>query len=150
MKTKETAQTITATSPAAASTVVHTVVFAGSMLTKAEGLTVTAILAGATGGVLDVYLQHKTGTNAWLDLVHFPQQAAGGAAKRYTFTITGEGSSIVEGGGGTDAAPGVALAANTVINVTPLGDIRIVFVAGASTSAGASQTITITPFTERF
>ncbi len=149
MKSKETPQTIIVTSPAAAGTVIHTVLFKGAMLTNAEGLVIDAVLAGGTGGVLDIYLQRKTGTDAWLDWVHFPQLAIA-ASKKYTATVTGNGTSLVEVGGGTDAAPGVALAANTVVDVTPGGDVRIVFVAGASTAAGASQKITITPYTERF
>lgn len=150
MKTKETAQTITATSPAAASTVVHTDLFKGSMLARAEGLVIDAKLTQATGGTLDVYLQRKLATNDWVDWVHFPQLAAGSSVKRYTCTITGNGAPLVEVGGGTDAAPGVALAANTAVDVTPGDDVRIVFVAGASTSAGAAQTIRITPYTEKF
>lgn len=149
MKTKETPQSITATSPAAASTVVHTALFKGALLTQAEGLTIDAALAGGTGGTLDVYLQRKLGANEWVDWIHFPQIAAG-ATKKYTVSLVGNGDLITEVGGGTDAAPGVALAANTAVNVTPGGDVRIVFVAGASTSAGASQKITITPYTERF
>lgn len=149
MKTKEVSQTITATSPAAAGTVVHTEVFKGSMLARAEGLVIDAKLTQATGGTLDVYLQRKLTTNEWVDWVHFPQLAAGTAVKRYTCTITGNGASIVEVGGGSDASPGVALAANTAVDVTPGDDVRIVFVAGASTSAGAAQTIKITPYTER-
>lgn len=150
MKSKEHTQLITATSPAAASTVVHAESFKGSWLTRAEGLVIDATLTGATGGTLDIYLQRKIDTNEWVDLAHFPQVAAGAAAKRYTATIVGNGSSFVEVGGGTDGAPGVALAANTIVDVTPGNEVRIIFVAGASTSAGASQKIRITSFSERF
>jgi hypothetical protein len=145
---KGTAQTITATSPAAASTVVHTAIFAGDMLSRADKLVIDAALLGGTGGTLDIYLQRKLATNTWRDWVHFPQIAAA-TAKKYTVTITGDGSSIVETGGGTDAAPGVALAANTAINTIPGGDVRIVFVAGGGTSAGASNSIVITPYSSR-
>lgn len=147
MRVKGTAQTITATSPAAASTVVHTSVFKGSLFRKAEFLVIDTLFAGATGGTLDVYLQKKTGSDAWLDILHWPQIAAG-ATKKYTVSIDGRGTSIVEVGGGTDSSPGVALAANTVVNAIPGDDVRIIFVAGGGTSAGASQTITITPYTE--
>jgi hypothetical protein len=70
-------------------------------------------------------------------------------AKKYSVAITGTGSTIVETGGGNDATPGVALAANAAVNVMPGDEVRVVFVAGASTSAGASNSVTITPYTER-
>lgn len=153
MRTKEAAVTLTDTSPAAASTVVSTaIVFKGSHFWRAEKLTVDAILIGGTGGTLDVYLQRKTGTNAWMDWIHFAQVAAG-TTKRFNVVITGEGAvasnAPFDVGGGTDAAPGVSLAANTSTNCLPTGDVRAVFVAGVSTSAGATQTITITPYSER-
>lgn len=148
MRTKENSIPITATSPGSASTAVVATIFAGGILKAADKLVIDALLLGGTGGTLDVYLQRKTGTNAWLDWVHFPQVAAL-VAKKYTLTITGEGASIVEVGGGTDASPGVALAANTAVNVIPGGDVRIVFVAGAGTTLGSSNTVTITPYTQR-
>lgn len=150
MKIKGTAQTVTATSPAAASTTaVASDVFKGALLRGAEALVVDATLVGGTGGTLDVYLQRKLASDSWVDWVHFPQIAAA-TTKRYTFTIVGNGSSITEVGGGTDASPGVALAANTAVNVTPGDDVRVVFVSGSGVSAGASNSITITPYTERF
>lgn len=148
MRTKETVQTITATSPAAASTVVPATVFKGGMLRQADKLVIDAALMGGTGGALDVYLQRKLEADRWVDWIHFPQLAAG-TSKKYSLCITGEGSSIVEVGGGTDAAPGVALAANTAVNVIPGDDVRIVFVAAGGTSAGGSNRIDITPYTER-
>jgi len=148
MRTKETAQTITATSPAAASTVVHATTFKGDMLRRAEKLVIDAALLGGTGGTLDVYLQRKLASNEWVDWVHFPQVTAA-TAKKYTATITGDGASLVEVGGGTDAVPGVALAANTAVNVIPGDEVRIIFVAGVGTAAGASNKITITPYSER-
>lgn len=147
MRTKKDAQTVTLTSPAAASTTVGATIFAGSTL-NADKLVIDATLIGGTGGTLDVYLQRKLASNSWADWVHFPQIAAG-TTKRYSLAITGEGTSIVEVGGGTDAAPGVALAANVAVNVIPGGDVRVVFVAGVGTSVGASNTIKITPYQER-
>ncbi len=149
MRTKESLLlTVTETSPAAASTVVGSS-FKSALLTTADRLVIDAALLGATAGTLDVYLQRKIGTNAWRDWVHFPQLAAGASAIKYTVTITGDGTSLVVVGGGTDAAPGVALAVNTAVNVIPGGDVRIIYVAGASTSLGAAQTITITPYSFR-
>lgn len=148
MRTKEAPWSLTDTSPAAASTVVSTSFAKGGMLWQADKLIVDAALIGGTGGTLDIYLQRKLGTNRWVDWIHFPQLAAG-ATKKYSFAITGEGTTIVEVGGGTDVSPGVALAANTAVNVLPTGDVRMIFVAGAGTSAGALQRIDIIPFTER-
>ncbi len=149
MRSKEAAQTVTATSPAAASTTaVVATLFKGGFFRNADKLVIDATLLGGTGGTLDVYLQRKIASDTWRDWVHFPQIAAA-TAKKYTLTITGEGSSIVETGGGSDAAPGVALAANTAVNVIPGDDVRIVFVSGGGVSAGASNSITITPYTER-
>lgn len=148
MRRKETALTVTATSPSTATTTVAATVFAGSMLWRAERLVIDAALAGGTGGTLDVYLQRKVAANTWRDWVHFPQLSAA-ATKKYSFVVTGEGTSIVEVGTGTDAsAAGVSIAANTVVNVIPTGDVRVVFVSGAGTSAGASNSITITPLVE--
>lgn len=147
MRTKETKLSQTWTSPAAASTVVGPT-FKGDMLRKAERLVIDATLLGGTGGTLDVYLQRRIAPDVWRDWIHFPQVAAT-TAKKYTVTITGDGASIVETGGGSDAAPGVALAANTAVNVIPGDDVRVVSVAGGGTSAGASNTIDITPYTER-
>ena len=108
--------------------------------------------SGGTGGTLDVYLQRKTGTNAWIDWAHFPQVAAA-TTKRFSFSVNAYGqmasNAMFDLGGGTDATPGVSLAANTATNTIPTGDVRAVFVAGGGTSAGATQTITITPYTER-
>lgn len=148
MRTRETPQTVTATSPATATTATAPTQFKGNMLRCADKLVVDATLTAGAGGTLDVYLQRKLATNSWVDWVHFPQLTAG-ASKRFSFAITGEGSSIVEVGGGTDAAPGVALAAGTAVNVIPGDDVRIVFVAGSGASAGAPNSITITPYSER-
>ncbi len=131
---------ITATSPAAASTVVHTETFQG--LDKYTWFMIDADLQGATGGTLDVYLQRKLATNVWRDWVHFTQLAAGASAVKYCVTPLSTNAIFIVGGG-TDAAPGVALAANTNVGGHPGEIVRIVFVAGASTSAGAAQTIRI-------
>jgi hypothetical protein len=71
-------QVITATSPAAASTVVHSAGFAN--LDDCEALTIVLDLRGGTGGTLDVYLQtsHDGGTT-WFDYAHAAQLASGAA-----------------------------------------------------------------------
>lgn len=151
MRRKDTAQTVTLTAPSAAGTTVGATLFKGAMFQRANSFTIDAVIRGGTGGTLDVYLQRKLGSDSWTDFVHFPQQASGGAAKRYTLTLNGQGATtITETGVGTDAAPGVTLAANSAVNVMPGDDVRIVFVAGVGTSVGFSQTITITPYIDRY
>jgi len=130
---------ITFTSPATASTVVQTATW--DNLSQFEWLTVVAVLTGATAGTLDVYLQAEAQNNVWVDWVHFAQLAAGAATVRYAFDCNVAASSITTVGGGTTAAPGVALAAATVAFSHPGKKVRIVTVAGAGTSAGASQTL---------
>ncbi len=150
MKTKETPIVLSFSNPNTATTAAPAGGLAGSaILTRADGVTIDALLSTTTtNGTLDVYLQRKTGADAWMDWVHFPQ-LANAQIKRYTVTITGNGNTIVEVGGGTTAAPGVALAANTAVNVAPGGDVRVVCVTGAGTNAAVAQTITLIPYTER-
>lgn len=148
MRTKEVQATWTGTSPASASTAVSTTPVNG--LEKWDGVVIDAVITGGTGGTIDVYLQRKIASNVWADWVHFPQVAAA-TTKRYTTMVTGHGAGTTptEIGVGTDASPSVVLAANTSTNVPPTGQVRVVMVGGAGTSAGATQTIYFTPFTER-
>lgn len=126
-------------------------------LEKYRSLDIVGSLIGATGGVLDLYLQTSVdhGTT-WVDYIHFTQLAAGAGAavRRVTVSraaqsntascITGATNaavapSIVTVGTGTS----VALAASTVVG-GEFGDrIRCVAVSGASTSAGAAITFFI-------
>jgi len=149
VRTKETSLSITVESPSGAETAVADKSFQGGMLSKADLLVIDAALNGPTGdgAKLDVYLQRKLAADEWVDWIHFPQLSAGDA-KRYTVAIDGAGSSIVAVGGGSDDTPAPALAAGEAVNVMPGGEVRIVFVAGEGTTAGAEQTITITPYTE--
>lgn len=148
MRTQESQLGVAAeATPAAASTAAGTTIKGGALRT-ADALMVDALLVGGTGGVLDVYLQRKLAADTWVDWIHFPQVSAG-ATVRYSCAITGKGSSIVAVGGGSDAAPGVALAANTAVDVIPGGDVRLVYVAGAGTSAAGAATVTITPYNEQ-
>jgi hypothetical protein len=134
------------TSPAAASTVAGDPI---GGLAKFDFITVDATLVGATGGTLDIYLQRElgeTGSLIWADWYHFAQIADSAAAASVTFnsyaaTATTYPLTI---GIGTLAAPGVAIAANTLATPTPGQRLRIVSVAGAGTSAGGAQKIYIT------
>lgn len=136
--------TIADTSPAAASTAVGTVI---GGLGDFHAFRIDAALVGATGGVLDVYLQRKIKDNVWADWAHFTQLTAGNAAVKWTLVagVPVLSTTLTSSFGiGTDAAPGVALAANTFIGGHPGSAIRPVYVAGASTSAGAALTFYIT------
>lgn len=132
---------INGTTPAAAGTAVGGAVHG---LDRFDDFTIDAALVGATDGALDVYLQRKIGDDAWADWAHFPQLSAGGAAVRYSLHSGGAGNTLVVVGQGTDATPGVALAANTFVGGHPGSAVRAVYVAGASTSAGAAVKIRIT------
>lgn len=134
-------------SPAAASTTAAVATYFTGLST-ADKLVIDATLLGGTGGTLDVYLQRKVAADTWRDLVHFPQIVAA-TAKKYTVTINGDGTSIVDVGGGTDAVPAPTLAANSLVNCIPGGDVRIVFVSGSGNTVGASNSITITAHSER-
>jgi hypothetical protein len=134
------AGTITATSPATASTAVAAATVEG--LERFNWISIEADLAGATGGTLDVYVQRRLGRDLWRDWIHFPQLTAGGAAVKYSVQ-SGSDADIYVVGGGTDASPGVALAADTAVGGHPGSELRVVFVAGSSTSAGAAQTVRV-------
>lgn len=129
-------------SPAIASTAIDPTVVYG--LARFSSVRIDAFLVGATGGVLDVYLQRKLGANAWADYCHFAQLAAGATAVRYSVTgMQVNSTTIVTANGGTDAAPAVALSAATFLGGHPGDAIRVVYVAGAGTSAGAAITINV-------
>lgn len=138
--------TITGTSPASASTAI--VGDVQQTLLDYDQFTIDAALVGATGGVLDVYLQRQVTANVWADWLHFPQLTAGAAAVNYT-AVAGYDKVIVAVGNGTDASAGTpALAANTFVGGHPGQAVRCVAVAGVSTSAGAAITIRITAWRE--
>lgn len=132
---------LSGTSPAAASTV------AGSSSVSLAQFKVANIygsIQGATGGNLDVYIQTSyDGGTTWVDLVHFAQKAAGAAAVGYVFTVT-RGLPIAATPVTVNTASGTPVLASGNCVPGGLGSyIRRVDVAGASTSAGAAQTIQV-------
>jgi len=137
---------ISDTSPAAPGTVVGSII---GGLGDFDSFRIDALLTGATGGPLDVYLQRELATNVWADWLHYTQIATGASAVMVTALA---GASVVSAdvlalttiGFGTTAAPGVALAAGKFIGGHPGSRVRAVYVAGASTSAGAAQLIRFT------
>lgn len=138
---------VTDTSPAAASTVVG----AGLRgLGRFTSLRIDALLVGATGGVLDIYLQRLVAANVWADWCHFVQLASGGAAARYSLKCAmADSTTIVAANAGTDAAPAVGLSAATFLGGHPGEGFRLVYVAGTSTSAGAAIELYVTGFGEK-
>lgn len=127
-------------SPAAASTVASTTIIRG--LSRYDFFTIDAAITGATGGVLDVYLQREVGgaqSTTWRDWCRFTQAAAG-AAVAYYYASSGVTTDITAVGNGTTPV----IAANTFLGGHPGDAVRALFVAGASTSVGATQTIIIT------
>ncbi len=106
-----------------------------------DALDIVAELVGATGGTLDVYLQSSPdGGTTWFDYIHFPQLASAAAAVKYRVTVPtmGEAGITVIGKNTTPV-----LAANTVVGGLWSDRLRALYVAGASTSAGAVVTISI-------
>ena len=108
--------------------------------------TIHANLVGATGGTLNVRLQRKITDDVWSDWVSFPQLADAASAISYALDIptTSEISAV---GGGTDASPTVALAADSTIGGHPGPEVRMVCTAGAGTSAGAAVSVYLVGWT---
>ena len=137
-----TTKVMTNTSPAAASTTIGATTITG--LATYDWFELSAVLTGATGGTLDVYLQREVVTDVWEDWVHFTQIGIAAAATRVHVPTDGASvSGITTIGGGSTAAPGVALAAGVALGGHPGNTLRMVFVAGAGTSAGAAQVVCI-------
>jgi hypothetical protein len=142
------------TSPAAASTVASSspVQSAGSNFLQGvagpmsdyDAVDVIADLQGATGGSLDVYLQISPddGQN-WYDIIHFPTISAGAAVKSYQAPISNSTVTNTPILVGKNLNP--ALAGGTVVNGAFSDRMRLVFVAGSGTSAGAQQVVRIAP-----
>lgn len=130
---------ISETSPAAVGTATGGHV---GMLQNYDSLTIRATLTGATGGTLDVYLQTSVDGSEWVDYIHFAQIAAAAAAVTKVVVVSRAGQQAAITTVGTNTSP--ALAANAVVGGDFGNQMRVLFVAGAGTSAGAVQTIRIT------
>ena len=139
-------------SPAAAGTVLPTSIFLSTNasanpiytgLDEFGSVLFDCMVQGGTGGTLDIYFQSSvTAGKRWYDVVHLPQLLAGAAPIRYAVAISrarGGGTSTAVQVNTTDNNPSIAV--NTVLQYN-LGDsLRLVYVAGAGTSAGALQTM---------
>ena len=115
-----------------------------SPINDSDALDMFVELVGATGGTLDVYVQvSPDGGPNWTEIAHFPQLAAAAAAVKYQAPVslfTNITTPVVVG---KNLVP--ALAVNTVINGAYSDRMRLLFVAGAGTSAGAAVRVTVTP-----
>jgi hypothetical protein len=103
-----------------------------------SSLTIVATLQGATGGVLDVYLEFSADGNMWIPVVHFVQLAAAGALSVQTVTLSPYTPSVITTVG-SNTTP--ALAAGAVAPGGWGSRMRMLMVAGSGTSAGAVQTV---------
>lgn len=139
-------QEVTVTSPASETTEIAADIF--DDLLDYDWFSVDADLTGATGGTLDVYIQRWVENDVWRDWIAFPQIAAGVAVAYYS-AQSGGNTTIQAVGNGTDSAATPALAANSFVGGHPGRKARVVLVAGAATSAGASQVIRLTAWKSR-
>lgn len=112
-------------------------------LDDALSVDVVVQIGSPVGGTLDCYVQSSLDELTWTDCVHFPQSAAGAAAVNYrcalTFSPQPASAAPVVVGQGTSPA----LAANTVVQGPWGSRLRMVFVAGAGTSASTSVRCTV-------
>lgn len=137
--------TVTAdkTSPASNTYQVTTGV-AGFAVFKA--LTFIATITGGTGGALDVLIETSPdGGTTWYEYAHFPQvSAAATATYRYAPALN---DTIVQVGknnlSGSTLTTSMTLAANSAAGGHWGDMLRVRYVAGSGTSAGASQLISV-------
>ena len=109
-----------------------------------DAVDVIAEIQGATGGNLDVYVQTSPdGGINWYDIIHFPQATAASAVKYYQAPISNATATTAPVVVGKNLVP--ALAANVVVNGAFSDRMRLVFVAGAGTSAGAVVVVRVVP-----
>jgi hypothetical protein len=110
---------------------------------KYEDITFLATLTGATGGTLDVYVQHSADGVDWYDYVHFSQLAPAAAAATYSYPPALNDNIVAVGKGTAGSAGPLTLPPGTVAGGRCHDQLRTVFVAGASTSAGAAQVVNV-------
>ena len=139
------------TSPNAAGTVASSQPVKGSLggpgvasdLSQWSALNIEANLVGATGGTLDVFIQYNPSGDrvTWFDYGHFAQLAAGAASARFVASVAIGAQNTTLATIGTNLNP--LLAAGTIPGGAWGDAFRLVFVAGAGTTAGAPVAINI-------
>jgi hypothetical protein len=106
-------------------------------------MTIWAELQGATGGTLDIYLQYQADALAdWIDFAHFAQLAAGAIASDVVVNLQKKTALVAATAVGKGTTP--ALAAGTFLNIDWGTAVRVLFVAGAGTTLGKTQTLKLT------
>lgn len=102
---------------------------------------IVSYIRGGTGGTLDVYIQSSfDGGTTWVDHAHYTQLAAGGSLVAWSHNVSGPtGGTAPTSVNTVSGTP--TLAANTVVQGTLGNALRVVFVSGSGTSAGAAQAI---------
>ena len=103
-----------------------------------QSLRIQANLQGATGGTLNVYVQTSyDGGTTWHDYVSYTQLAAGAAAVTYASSHTrAKGDALATPTDGT-------MTANTARDGEWGDRFRLKMTAGAGTSAGTTQSVTL-------
>ena len=127
----------TDTSPAAAGAAASTDTLTG--VSKYSYLLFVAIVTGGTGGTTDITVESEIVPDVWVNWARTPAVAATVTTK---YSIVPEATTIVTTTGtSTAAVPSIALAAGICIGGHPGDKLRLVYTAGAGTSAGAAQTV---------
>jgi len=126
----------TGTSPGAAGALATTAI---NGLSGMGELTIFAKVAGATGGLLDIYVQDSPDGVIWYDYWHIPQIGIAAAARRFAY-CPAPNDSVTELGA-VDAGTTPLLANGAVRGGKWHDRMRVYFVAGAGTSVGAAQDI---------
>jgi len=131
-------QLYSGTSPAEAGYAVGEAV---SGFAKCQWIAVLATITGATGGTIDVIIDHSPdGGSNWYELVHLPQSAAAAAVKTVSWEPGSGGTCVVVGKNQTTAA---VLASGASSGEMWFDTMRVRLIAGTSTSAGAVQSVKV-------
>jgi hypothetical protein len=138
---------LSGTSPAAPSTVVGAT--SSTRIGSYSTCSVYVAARGATGGPLDIVIQTlfkqtNVSPGMWVDVAHLPQQAAAGALTGYSFTLTRWSTTATIFTPLNTVSGTPVLAVNTVAPGILGQQLRVVYIAGALTTAGAAQTILVT------
>ena len=142
--------TIAENSPDSGAANVPSVAYVGG-LSYFDAISIVATIQGATGDTLDVYLQTSYELNPdwpadhpgriWYDYAHFQQLADGASPVTVALHVNRSTSVTAETTIGTGISP--ALGVSTIMGGAWGDMLRILFVPGASTTAGSEQVLTI-------
>lgn len=142
--------TIAENSPDSGAANVPSVAYVGG-LSYFDAISIVATIQGATGDTLDVYLQTSYEINPdwpadhpgriWYDYAHFQQLADGASPVTVALHVNRSTSVTAETSIGTGISP--ALGVSTIMGGAWGDMLRILFVPGASTTAGSEQVLTI-------